>query len=134
MRQHRTQLDDDQDTYSYDSGIDFTGTEDLARQEFFDETEISTILRRHPMQAGAPMQSGEVDQTTTLHDVFMAAERLRERYTLLPEQIRKRYRSWSEVIAAAERGELTDKDLEAASAEKVAPAEPAKGEKPEEAK
>lgn len=115
-RQHRLQSDDDQDLLSYESGLDCSGFEDLTRQEFKDEVDINTIIRRFPIVPQIH-ERGEADYTTTLHDVFIQGERLRERYELLPKAVRARYKNWFEVMDAAVRGDITNADLADASEE-----------------
>lgn len=122
----RTQFDGLGDKISQETAIDFTGAEDVTRQEFARETDVAYILQRYglPRSDG---QFGEQFQTTDLQEAIRLQQELQAAYQRLPEHIRRAYGSWGGVIAAADRGELTADDLKVVDErqeEATAPIEP----------
>lgn len=94
----------------------FDPTQDITRQEYKKETEIDFILQRY----GVPQPSGrfgEFDSSVDLQEAIRLQGELAQAFDRLPDHLRQKYGSWAAIIDAADRGELTGKDLEAVDAQ-----------------
>lgn len=103
----RSQVDGAQDDYSLLTGIDFSTSEDLARPEFKDESDINKMLARF----GVPNQQqnptfGEVDFSFDLQRAYGALEEAQAAYDGLPDDLRRKYANWSDLLRAVATGEL----------------------------
>lgn len=103
----RTQVDDLQDVYSDMAIVDTTGEPDMARQEFKNETDTNWILK----QFGVPQQRRPVFTDTNfdldLQQAIQAVADAKYAYKRLPDHLKANYRTWLEVLAAIDAGELT---------------------------
>lgn len=107
-KQLRKQDDAMGDAYSDLTGISFLDTKDLARQEFKDEADVNVLLRKFGV--GVPQKPnpvfGDVDYTVDLQSALTAAREASFAWSKLPMTIRTKYRNWSGVLDAIERGAL----------------------------
>lgn len=102
----RTQDDNLQDQYSQLTGLDFTGTETLTRQEFKDEADLNILLSRYGVAQMRPVQYGkEVDYTVDLQTAISALEAANAATFDVPEELRDKYPTWRHVLNGAESGE-----------------------------
>lgn len=108
----RDQFDGLGDQVSADTALDFTGAEDVTRQEFLRETDVNYILQRYGLPTANP-QFGEQFADIDLQRAIQLQQELSDAYQRLPERLRRDYGSWGGIIAAADRGELTAADLKA---------------------
>lgn len=95
------------DALSLATGTDFTGTEDMARQEFAAEVNINNILTKH----GVPLSTrqptfGAFNYDMDLHQATATIREAQAAFTRLPKELREKYRNWAGVLEAVERGEL----------------------------
>lgn len=113
MRSVRSQADDLQPHYSKLAMISCPPEEDVTRQEFRDDSDISSILRRYgvlPQGRGEP-RFGEVDTDLDLTSAYAAMADAREAYADLPAEVREAFTF--EELAAADFEQLTPKELAA---------------------
>lgn len=114
--------------WSDETAIVCDPSEDRARQEFKEESDVNVILRR--FGAGGfearPVVYGVQDLDLDLQGVYMAAEAASAGWQRLPEAVRRRYPSWVELMAAVDAGEavLADSDGVQVPAPKVEPVAP----------
>lgn len=121
---------EEMEQWSDDAAISFPESEDRARQEFKDESDVNVILRR--FGAGGfeprPVVYGVQDFDDDLQGVYIAAAEAQAGWNRLPEHLRKRYPGWPELLAAVDAGEasLVDPDgvVSAPVREPVAPVVP----------
>lgn len=86
------------------SGIVCTEAEDMARQEYKLQSDLSYQVQR--FGAGLPFQSGELNTDLDLTKAFELIEESQQRWLSVPKSVRDRYQSWANVEAAAQSGEL----------------------------
>lgn len=86
---------------------------DRTRQEYKQDADINYMLGRFGVvpNKGQPIY-GEWDDTLDLQLAMQAVRDARYAYGNLPEEMRKRFRSMEELIAAVENGSLVIKDEE----------------------
>lgn len=86
---------------------------DMARQEFAKEADINYMLSRFNVvpARGAPT-FGEWDDNIDLQTALDATREARSAYRRVPEELRKRFNSMEELLAAVENGSLVIKDDE----------------------
>lgn len=131
----RKQNDDLQEEYSVLTGLDFSETESLTRQEFADEADLNILLARFGVGQIRPMEYGkEIDYTADLQTALGALDAARAAAWEIPEELRGKYRNWRDVLNGAETGEyqqdllnLTEQKRKATeeAAEKAKRSEPA---------
>jgi hypothetical protein len=130
----RTQDDELQEEYSIMSGIDFTGVEEITRQEFKDDADLNILLARFGVNTPVrQMKYGEdIDYTMDLQQALSAVEAARRTEHTIPNELRHKYTNWRDILNAAETGEyqhdlanlaerkhkLAEKEAEAAEADK----------------
>lgn len=106
----RSQGDGLGDIAAQESGLD-TGPENLARQDFRDDTDINTILRRHgidglnPNHRFAPIFTDN-DDSIDLQQVLDGQRLAQRAWEGLPESLRQLYPSIGAIYDAINRGEL----------------------------
>lgn len=103
----RKQGDGKQRAYSEAAAID-TGTEDLARQEFRDETDINTILKRFGV-TGLPARVpvfGEQDFDMDLQNALHAIDEAQDAWERAHPKVKERYPTWQQLLNAAQAGRL----------------------------
>lgn len=105
----RTQSDDKGDKFSQEAALSFEGSKDVTRQEYKAETDIRTILAKF----GVPNNGAQPapDLTHTNYDIdLQEAYRLRDENMRLlhrlPPEIRNKYKTAAELIAAIDNGQL----------------------------
>lgn len=100
--------------WSDEAALECDEKEDKTRQEFASECDVNVILRR--FGAGGfevrPVQYGVQDTDLELQELYASAAELDSAWTRLPARLKGRYRNWSELVGAIQRGEasLVDKD------------------------
>lgn len=126
-----TQIDSDEKrrAISTETGIDCTDDPGITRQEMKNETDVNFILSRFGVNGlnQRPLVYGETDYTLDLQGAYFAIEAAQAAYSALPDEIKKKYRTWPDFLNAIERGEVKDlKPVEAApiSTEPVTPPQP----------
>lgn len=125
----RDQFDGLGDEVSANTALDFTGAEDVTRQEFLRETDVNYILQRYGLPRADP-QFGEQFADVDLQRAIELQDELQAAYQRLPERLRRDYGSWGGIIAAADRGELTADDLKVVDEQQNAAAAPKEETKP----
>lgn len=122
----RTQADDRGDEYS-DLTVQLNDDRMITRQEFKDEADINIILKRFGVQSGPMGTYGEVDYTIDLQQALAAIASANQAHFNVPPELQGKYRTWRDVLNAAETGEYR-RDLDALrdqkAAEKAAAAAP----------
>lgn len=85
-----------------------TGAGSLTRQEFKDATDVNVLLRKHGVDpfTHRPLRFGDVDYNMDLQQAFDAVARARTAYDGMDADIRARYKSPEDVMAATMSGEL----------------------------
>jgi hypothetical protein len=107
MKQPIRQPGELNDEYSFDAGISFEGTEDLARQEFKEEADINFLLAKFGVNTpNRPPTYAEVDYDIDLQSALMAIHEVKKAHRQLPEDILNRYPSWQSLLNAVESGTL----------------------------
>lgn len=107
--------------------LDASDTEDnkdMARQEYAQEADINYMLSRFGITQprGAPTY-GEWDDTIDLQTAIAAVETAQQAYRELPEELRKKFGSMTDLIAAINNGSLViKKDAEQPPPAAVPPA------------
>lgn len=108
---YRTQNDGKQDAISATAVIDCKDDPGITRQEFADECDVNTILRK--FNAGGvypqlnPVRMGEeIDYNIDLQDALTAVMYAREAHQQLPPALRQRYPTWQALLTAIDNGEL----------------------------
>ena len=103
-----------------------TGSDSLVQQQFGEEVDVNTIMRRYGMTGSAPFgdETGVYGDFTGISDYDSAVERIRgaqERFMALPAEIREKFNNDpGELIRRANA--MQEKELEAMFVEPVAPA------------
>lgn len=104
----RSQADDAQLAYSQLTAVDTDGWDDLARQEFKAESDITVMLSKfgvltpqRPIQFG-----GEVDYTIDLQQALAAVGEAKRVWERMPDDVKDAYPSWQALLNAANSGEL----------------------------
>lgn len=117
-RATRTQVDEDQDLYSLETGLDFAGTTDLARQEFKDEADLNILLKRFGVGGAMqrPLSWGQADYDLDLQRAIGAVEDAKRAHRAMPEELRKIYPTWRDMLNAIESGRLTSAPLDSQKA------------------
>lgn len=121
----RRQSDDEQDLYSLEAGLDLSGEVDLARQEFREEADVNSIMRKYGvggLNARQP-QYGEQDFDVDLQHALRAIADAKAAHARLSPELRAKYKNWKSMLDAAASGELQE-DL------KDPPSEPARPDNP----
>lgn len=109
----RTQVDELQDQYSDEAGLDCSGDKDMARQEFKEEADVNTILLRFGLGAshGLPKTFGETDYDLDLQNALHAIRDAKAAHSRLPEELKADYPTWQSFLNAVESGRLTSEPL-----------------------
>lgn len=103
----RSQADDLGDFYSNMAGIETTGWEDTARQEFKSEADINVMLAKFGvMTPQRPLQFGEIDYTIDLQQAIEAVAEAKRVWERMPDDVKAAYPSWESLLNAAISGEL----------------------------
>lgn len=116
----RTQQDGQGDRVSEETGTIFDPDDNRARQEFRDDADINKLLARHGVTAVLNQREGvygEVNYDLDLQGAYTAQREASDAYGALPAEVREKYPTWEDVLAAANRGEVVMKDGKAALAE-----------------
>lgn len=105
-------------------GVECTAAEDMARQEYALSSDLKYQIQRFGV--GQPGPSGYVDwDNMDLTRALELVDASQKAWLELPRVIRDRYRSWANVEAAAESGELEQLLKAAGAAGSGMPAAPA---------
>lgn len=104
----RTQWDQRQLEFSLASAMDYTNSEDMTRQEFKEETDINTILKKFGVGQGPqllPIQNGEVDYDVGFQDAFLVAQDAQRAWNRMSPDLRAKYPTWQLLLDAVAKGE-----------------------------
>lgn len=93
-------------TQSPSEGVACPPEEDVARQEFKDECDISYQMRRFGAGMPFPPRYGVQDDTVDLLGAFEIMDRASEAFRALPPEVQRMYKSVGELWKAFEAGEL----------------------------
>lgn len=100
----RSQTDGMGDFWSDATGIDFTNTEVLTRQEYKDEADLNILLARFGVNT--PMRQmewgAEIDDRIDLQTAMAAIEEAKK--IQVPDELRTRFPNWQAVLNGAETG------------------------------
>lgn len=95
------------DIQSAMAAIDFTATEDLARQEFKLEADINVLLGRFGLDTPVRRVTfGEVDFGIDLQQALSAVDQATTAYRDLPPALRAEFPTWQSVLNALVTGRL----------------------------
>lgn len=95
------------DVESNAAAIDFTGTEDMARQEFKLEADINVLLQRFGVQTPQRRVTfGEVDFGLDLQQALSAVDQATTAHRNLPQALRAEFPTWQSVLNALVTGAL----------------------------
>lgn len=100
----RTQVDGQQEKYSLQSGIDFTGTDVIVRQEYKDDADINKMLARFGLDTQLRQMTwgAEIDERIDLQQALFAIDQAKR--IQIPEELRGKYPTWQDILNAAETG------------------------------
>lgn len=106
----RTQIDDKGDTISRMTGLDCTGSTDMARQEYGPDADINTLMNKFGINApNRPVTYGEVDTNLDLQTALAAIDQSRAAYKRLAPEIKKEFNTWQKFVNAMNDGTLLTK-------------------------
>lgn len=104
----RKQTDGKQEEYSRKTQIDFTGVKLITRQEDKQDADINHLLQRFGV--GLPVRQPEYGQTIDynldLQTAMDAVEQAKQAWQGLPDNLRKKYPRWQDLLNAVESGNL----------------------------
>lgn len=114
----RSQADDLGDSISSATGTSFDPKEDLTRQEFKEDADINTILKRAGGDAFArPATYGVADFDLDLQSAYISMAEIRAGYDRLPAHLREQFPSLSDLLGAVANGEAIEINPPADSAD-----------------
>ena len=98
----RTAFNYDTDKASFESGLDCQD-ETLTQQNFAEECDINTIVRRFGLTGQLPdnvrpPQYGDFDQVTDYHSALNAVREAGERFMALPAELRAEFRNDPQIL------------------------------------
>lgn len=114
----RTQVDGKGDDYSADTGL-LCEDESLARAEFKADADVNTILKKfgvNAFTAPTPGANAEIDYTIDLQTALGAIAQARAGHATLPENLRRKYPTWTELLTAIETGQYSTPEQDDARA------------------
>lgn len=117
IKANRTQSDDKGDKVSRDTALSFLMAEDVTRQEYKEETDIRTILRKYGVpNTGAPPAPDmtHTDFTIDLQEAYRIRDEGARLLARLPQEIRDKYKNNADLLTAIDNGELQKDILELA--------------------
>lgn len=111
----RTQIDGKQDEYSAATAIDCSDSDenpDATRQEFREDVDINTILRRFGVSGAQQrqLQYGEVDYDVGLQEAIYVTEAAQDAWRRMSPELRNRYPTWQLLMQAIAAGEVKIRD------------------------
>lgn len=94
--QFRTGYNYDADSVSLETGLSFEGTETMAQQQFKDECDINTIVKRFGLTGELPNginmpQSGDFTNVTDFHTAMNLVKQAEDAFLQIPADIRARF-------------------------------------------
>lgn len=119
----RTPIDGKQDAMSLEASLALPIEADQCRQEMAEDTDINVFLTRYGMPQPGGGSYGEADYDLDLQGAIHAIDDAKRAWHNLDPELRKKFPSWLDLLAAAEAGELDRKPVEKA-AEAAKPTEP----------
>lgn len=102
----RTQHDGLNEVTSYETGLDCSNLPDTTRQEFKDETDVNTILKRYGVdgiQQREPIYS-QVDFDMDLQKSLEAIREAERAIEKLPADLYAKYPTWEQLLSGAFNG------------------------------
>lgn len=96
---------DNLDAVTFDSGLFCDEEEDMTRQEFKDESDVNSLVRRHGL-IPRPVRYGDWDFDVDLQSSMEARRAVSEAYAVLPPEVRGLYPDMGSVWAAIASGAL----------------------------
>lgn len=108
----RTQIDGRQEEFSFMSALDFRekqddpAYQDATRQEFKEEVDVNTILRRFGVN-GTMQQAplfGDVDFDVGAHEAYLVSVQAQDAWMRVDPTVRDKYKTWQELLDAVTRG------------------------------
>lgn len=116
---------DQQEFYTLETGIACPPEEDLTRQEDKEATDINKMLTRFGVNVNHRQPVfGAQDFDLDLQQALSAIAQAKEAHRGLPDDLRKKYRTWKDLLNAIDTGRLTiSLDKEDANA-RTEPAQP----------
>lgn len=92
--------------------IDCSDMQDMARQEFKDETNVNNIIQRFLGTGVPPVQRqpvfGDRDFDIDLHGGYLAVENAQRAFLRLPKALKDKYKNTQGLLDAMWRGEFKD--------------------------
>lgn len=107
------------------AAIDFTDSEDMARQEFKLDADINVILSRFGVDT--PMRRvtfGEVDFGLDLQTALSVVDQATRAYNTLPQDLRLEFQTWQSVLNGLVSGQLKVRLQQHAAENPIPPREP----------
>lgn len=81
--------------------------QDMTRQEFKADADINTILARYGVGSTQTIpEFGIADYNLDLQTALNTVYKARQLWQRMPQDLRAKYKSWRELIAAMDKGEL----------------------------
>lgn len=96
MIQVRAPYNYDADAVSRETAIDFTGQETMTQQQFAEECDINTIVKRFGITGQLPNginmpQSGDFTQVTDFHTAMNLVREAEQAFLQIPGEVRARF-------------------------------------------
>lgn len=104
-------VDDTQDDVSLATGLDLSDEVKVTRQEFREEADVNTMLRRFGVPVAAAARRpvfGDVDWDLDLHSAHIAVERAGAAFRKLPRVLQEKYKDTRGLLDAMNSGELAE--------------------------
>lgn len=112
---HRKQSDPKQDEASQACVIHMDPRKDRTRQEFKKEADANDLLQRFGASSlinlRQPTYGMAIDYDMDLQKAKEAVSEARAAFNRLPTDLKRKYPTWEHVLAAIERGEITEGDF-----------------------
>jgi hypothetical protein len=120
----RTPIDGKQDEISLAVSVNMPIEADQCRQEMAEDTDINVFLTRYGMPQPGGGSYGEADYDLDLQGALHAIDDSKRAWANLDPELRKKFPSWLDLLAAAEAGELEMTKPSPATAPAQKPTEP----------
>lgn len=116
----RTQIDELNEEYSWETATDCSSLPDMARQEFKDEADVNKVLARYGVDGlQRPVEYSAVDYDVDLQQSIQAIRDAERAIAKLPPELQAKYNTWERLMGGAYSGDFK-RDLDSYEAAKQA--------------